>query len=372
MFKFPPLLCGLCTLLLIAPAHAAERVDISHLATNPADAKNSRDERENLAYAGMQLYFDDRDDLLDKALELKEESEALEARSRGFLLIPGDEQDLVAALENLDGATTSLRGDLDLIIAGKQDSTVHYVIGTELRGTARFYYDPVDERRLQLATITGLFHPLDLESYMDVAGIMHSHIGLNMHYQLPQLGNLQIGILAKLQVISLLDRRIDYNDYERGDVFDWGSDIKNAVQPNIDLGLRKQLGRFGLQLVMSDLYTETLYGYNGHRYRQRSRIQAGFDYRRHWGSLQIMGDVVPRPSFGEVSSRRDIRVDGSLRLTRRWELLLGYNDVQEHYERNTGSAGLRYTLGRSLRFDVRGTAAGKRELGFQMGLQLPL
>ena len=99
---------------------------------------------------------------------------------------------------------------------------------------------------------------------------------------------------------------------------------------------------------------------------------AGFDYRRHWGSLQIMGDVVPRPRFGEVSSRRDIRVDGSLRLTRRWDLLLGYNDVQEHYERNTGSAGLRYTLGRSLRFDIRGTAAGKRELGFQLGLQMPL
>lgn len=372
MFRIRALFYSVCALLLGSPFASAADVNIADLTVNPADAGHSRDNRETLSYFGMQLYFDDRDDLLDKALELKEESEALEARSRGFLLIPGDEQDLVAALENLDGAITSLRGELDFVFAGKKDSPAHYVMGTELRGTARFYYDPGDEQRLRFASITGLFRPLDLESYMDVAGVMHSHFGLNLHYQLEDFGQLEIGVLAKLQVISLLDRRIDYNDYERGDVFDWGTDIKNTVQPNIDLGLRKQLGRVGLQLVISDLYTETLRGHNGHRYRQRSRIQAGFDYRRHWGSLQIMGDVVPRPRFGEVSSRRDIRVDGSLRLTRRWDLLLGYNDVQEHYERNTGSAGLRYTLGRSLRFDIRGTAAGKRELGFQLGLQMPL
>lgn len=371
MPKTLPLLFTLCLTLLHSALSVAD-VNLQRLSNNPADAASSRDDEETLLYFGSQLYFDDREDLLDKALEVKEESEALEARSRGLLLIPGDEQELVEAMETLDGATTSLRGKLDVVFAGKEESAVHYVFGSELRGTARFYYDPDDERRLQLASITGLFQPLELGSFMNVSGIVHSHIGMNFHYRLEDYGNVEVGILAKLQAISLLDRRIDYADYNRGEVFNWDSDIKSHLQPNIDLGLRKTLGRVGLQLVVSDLYTDTFRGFNGNHYRQRSRIQAGIDYRRSWGSVQILGDIVPRPSFGEVSSRRDIRVDSSIRLSSRWDLLLGYNDVQARYERNTGSAGIRYTLGRSLRIDVQGTAAGKRELGFQFGLQFPL
>ena len=82
MSRIHALLSSVCVLLLASPFAAAEDVNIAHLSDNPADAWHSRDNRETLTYFGMQLYFDDRDDLLDKALELKEESEALK-RARG-------------------------------------------------------------------------------------------------------------------------------------------------------------------------------------------------------------------------------------------------------------------------------------------------
>ena len=66
---------------------------------------------------------------------------------------------------------------------------------------------------------------------MDVAGVAHSHVGLNLHYQLEDFGQLEVGVLAKLQVISLLDRRIDYNDYDRGNVLTGAPTLKIPYSP---------------------------------------------------------------------------------------------------------------------------------------------
>ena len=367
----------LLTLLLIpsylyCSAALAAPVDLRALDNNPADASNSRDSHENLLYSYGEVYFDDQDDLLDKALEVKEEGENLEARSRGLLLIPGDEQDLVSALEALDGATTSLRSRGSIILATSKDSPIHYRIGSELRGTARFYYDERDENRLRFAGITGLFGGPDLESYMDISAVLQNHAGINYHFRVAALPNTEFGILGKLQVVSLLERKIDYDDYEKNKVFDWDTDIKNRVQLNADLGLRHSVGHLGLHLQIKDLYTEALSGASGDTYRQRSRIIAGVDYRRSWGEIQIMGDLVPRASFGEVPQRRDLTVSGSLKVTRRFAIVLGYNYADHRYERDTGNAGIRYTLGRSLRAEISMTAAGKRELGGHASLQLPL
>lgn len=361
-------------LLANSPAFAGKppRVDIMALDKNPADASNSRDGEETLLYSYGEIYFDDQDDLLEKALEVKKEGEDLEARSRGLLLIPGDEQELVEALEALDGATTSLRTRGSIILATATDSPFHYVIGNELRGTARFYYDEGDENRLRFAGITGLFGGPDLESYMDISAVLQNHLGLNYHFTLPSLPNTEFGILAKVQAISLLQRRIDYDDYEKNKVFDWDADIKSRLQLNADLGLRHQVGRVGMHLLVKDLYTETMRGTNGERYKQRSRVMTGIDYRHSWGELQIMADLVPRPGFGEVSSRRDISLSSSLRLSQRFALILGYNHTDHREENDTGNAGLRYTLGRSLRLQLSMTAAGKRELGGHASLQFPL
>ncbi len=372
MRQFSKLLTATCLLLGSAACIASPRVDLERLYNNPADASRSRDNSEHLLYAYGEIYFDDRDDLLDKALEVKEEGEDLEARSRGFLLIPGDERELVAALEALDGTTTSLRSRGALMLATAKDSPWHYQVGSELRGTARFYYDEDDENRLRFAGVTGVFGGPDLESYMNVSAVLQNHVGLNYHFRVPSLPNTEFGVLAKIQVISLMERRIDYDDYEQNQVFDWDTDINSHLQLNADLGLRHQIGHVGLQLLAKDLYTEDMSGSSGSVYKQRNRLLAGFDYRRSWGQLVVMADLVPRASFVEVPDRRDVTVSSSLRLSRRFELILGYNYVEHRYERDTGNAGLRYTLGRSLRAELSMTAAGKRELGGHFSLQLPL
>ena len=71
MFRIRALFYSVCVLLLGSPFASAADVNIADLTVTPADAGHSRDNRETLSYFGMQLYFDDRDDLLDKALELK-------------------------------------------------------------------------------------------------------------------------------------------------------------------------------------------------------------------------------------------------------------------------------------------------------------
>lgn len=345
---------------------------LSRIITNPADGVYSAIPGETLLHLNGSFFFDDGDDLLNKALDVKREGEALEARSRGLILIPGDEQEVIEALEEVDGATTNLRAEGSVVISSDIGDKVHYVAASALRGTARFYYDPEDERRLRLAAVNALFSTGDLESHLNVAAVVQSYFGVNYRFDTPQLANTEFAVRAKAQVINLLERRIDYEDYEEKRVYDRDADVNTRFQLNADLALRHQLRHLGLGLVVEDIYTQKMRGVSGSVYQQRSHFKLTADYRRDGGELQLSADITPRPSFAEVPSRRDINISGAIDLSRRFALVGAYNYVDHSREKDSGSIGIRYSLAPMLRIQLAIVAAGTREIGGQFAMQLPL
>ncbi|NKI19368.1 hypothetical protein HCU74_18330 [Spongiibacter sp. KMU-166] len=366
------LFCAAGSLYPLAASSEAAPPVLSRLIVNPADGRYTAIPDETLLHLSGNFFFDDGDDLLNKALDVKREGEALEARSRGLILIPGDEQAVIDALEELDGATTNLRAEGNMVISSDANEQVHYVAATTLRGSARFYYDPEDENRLRLAVVNALFSTGDLESHLNVAAVVQSYAGLNYQFDTPRFSNTVFAIRAKAQVINLLERRIDYDDYEEKRVYDRDADVSSYFQLNADLALHHRFRHVGLGLIVEDIYTRKMRGVSGSAYQQRSLFRVTADYRRDGGELQLSADLTPRASFAEVPSRRDINVSGAVNLSRRFALIGAYNYVDHSREKDTGSVGIRYTLAPMLRFQLALVAAGPRELGGQLSLQLPL
>ncbi len=356
---------------LAGTASGEEAVEIRQLLDNPADLSTDYILPETLFYVGGGLYADDREDLLDDVFQVTREADALDAKSRGLLLIPGDEAELVDAMQEIDGNRSSLRAGGGIVLAYEGESQIAWVFSSQFNATGRFYYDEGDEQRLRYATITGLFRPLELQSHMRVSAIWQSYIGLNYRFKLSAFPNTEFGVTPKLQNISLVERRINQSDYVENEVFRFNRDINHRVQLNADLGLRHQLGALGLQLVYTDVYNEEYEGVDGTRYRQRGQLSAGLDYRKTRGEVSLRAELTPSGRFGEEMPRRDIALNGRLKIAQRFDLTAGYTVVEDHFERNFASLGFRYSLG-LLRLDVSGQASGTRELGFQLGAQLPL
>ncbi len=361
---------GFC-MIVLSGFSFAEDFELRRLFDNPADVSLSASSNDDLFYGGGGLFFDDSEELLDKALALSQEVERLEARSRGLLLIPGDEQDLVAAMKAADQAQTHFRSDINLALQDKENTRFTWLLSSRFDLSGRFYYDPDDENRLRFASVTGLFIPLELESHVQVSAVHKLSLGLNYRVAWEALPNTQLAITPKLQLINLIEREINQAEYQEKDVFRFSRDLNEHYQLNIDLGLHHQLGPIGLHLVVNDLYNQEMEGVRGTHYQQRSQIKAGLDYRPSWGEITLFSALTPTAGFGELSARRDTALSGRLKLSSKFELMTGLNIVEDHPEKDSYQLGLAYRL-RDLRIEIEGQSAGSRELGFQLGFQLPL
>ncbi|MBD2858031.1 conjugal transfer protein TraF [Spongiibacter sp. KMU-158] len=357
--------------LALPAAALAEKVELAQLFENPADMALDAKAENDLLYAGGGLFFDDSQSLLDKALELTQEVERLEARSRGLILIPGDEQDLVDAMKDADRARTHFRSNIHLGFQSAESPQQSWLLSSRFDLSGRFYYDEDDENRLRFASITGLFMPLELGSHVQVSAVHALNIGYNYRFQFEALPNTQLAATPKFQVINLIERYINQAEYQEKDVFRFSRDLDEHYQLNLDLGLRHQLGPLGMHLVVTDIYNQKMEGVLGTTYQQRSQFKAGFDYRPSWGEIKLMSDLTPAPGFGELAARRDTRLSTRLNLSSKFSLTAGANSVSGHDEKDSFSLGLGYRL-RDLRLLVEGHTAGARELGFQLGMQLPL
>lgn len=358
-------------LLVALPALGAETIELQNLFDNPADLSDEGTPEKGLFYGGGGLFADDQDKLLDNALILNQEGDRLEARSRGLILIPGDEQPLIDAMKRTDQNRTHFRSNIDFALLEKGNTRSNWMLSTQFDATGRFYYDPDDENRLRFAMLTSLFNASELESHMRVSAVHHIRLGWNYRFRLDALPNTQLAITPKFQVVSLIERRIDQADYEEKEVFRFSRDLNDHYQLNLDIGLRHQLGPVGLQLVVTDLYNQKLEGVLGGRYQQRSQIRAGLDYRRPWGELKLMSDLTPSAGFGELAQRRDTTLSTKVILGKHFAITSGINIVRDHDEQHSYKLGLQYQ-NRDLRILIEGHSGGNRELGFQLGFQLPI
>ncbi|MFT6551783.1 MAG: hypothetical protein ACJA1I_001830 [Zhongshania marina] len=316
-------------------------------------------------------FLNDNDRLLDKLKNIYDEGLALQGRSRGLLVIPGDEVALVEQLERAADDKTSFAagGHFTLLTQNKNWIIVG---GSEFTGSGRFIYDEDDATRLRFATVVGLFSFGQLQSHMDVSALWTNYLGVNHRFQFDAMPNTHFGITTKIQNISVIERSISVSEYEESKLFDRGRDINNNIQLNADLGIEHYAGPWTLGLQIDDIYQQSMKGVEGTIYQQRSRISSNIIYTNSWTSLQLSADLTPQKGFGELSSRRRYELSTILPVSNRVDIVLGYQWFDSDNDSDLPSAGLRYRLGELLRIDAQFSYAGPREFGGGVSLQLPL
>lgn len=316
-------------------------------------------------------FLNDNDRLLDTLKNIYDEGLALQGKSRGLLIIPGDEVALVEQLERAADDKTSFAADGHFALLTKNKNWV-IVGGSEFTGSGRFIYDEDDATRLRFATVFSLFSFGDLQSHMKVSALWTNYLGVNHRFQFEAMPNTYFGVTTKIQNISVIERNISVSEYEESKLFDQGRDIKNNIQLNADLGIEHYAGPWTFGLQIDDIYQQSMKGVEGTRYQQRSRISSNIIYTNNWTSLQLCTDLTPQKGFGELNSRRRYELSSALPVSNRVDIVLGYQWFDSDNDSNLPSAGLRYRLGEQLRIDAQFSYAGPREFGGGVSLQLPL
>ena len=316
-------------------------------------------------------FLNDNDRLLDKLKNIYDEGLALQGRSRGLLVIPGDEVALVEQLERAADDKTSFAAGGRFALLTKNKNWI-IVGGSEFTGSGRFIYDEDDATRLRFATVVGLFSFGQLQSHMDVSALWTNYLGVNHRFQFDAMPNTHFGITTKIQNISVIERSISVSEYEESKLFDRGRDINNNIQLNADLGVEHYAGPWTLGLQIDDIYQQSMKGVEGTIYQQRSRISSNIIYTNSWTSLQLSADLTPQKGFGELNSRRRYELSTILPVSNRVDIVLGYQWFDSDNDSDLPSAGLRYRLGELLRIDAQFSYAGPREFGGGVSLQLPL
>ena len=344
---------------------------LASLQQNPA-ALNIRDDiSDTLIQLDGYVFVDDSDELIHSLKKANDEGQALQGRSRGILVIPGDEAELVQQLEDMSDDTNSFAAGGHFPLSTGSPAW-HIIGGSAFRGSARFNYDENDADRLRFATVLGLFSFGDLQSAMEVSALWSNYLAVNYRFKIDGVENTQFGISPKIQNISLIGRSIVISEYEEEKLFDAGRDVDHNLQLNADLGISHQFGGWVLGLAVQDLYQQAMQSTIGTVYQQRSQISVSSDYRTSWAAFRLDADVTPQTGFGEIPAQRAYELASAIPLSQRIELLLGYRWLDNPYSDDAPSIGLHYSLDKLLHINAQFSYAGGNELGGSIALQIPL
>jgi hypothetical protein len=317
------------------------------------------------------VFIDDSDELIQGIKKAYDEGRALQGRSRGVLVIPGDEAELVSRLEEISDDTNSVEAGGHFALSTKSPQW-HIIGGSEFRGSERFNYDENDANRLRFATILGLFSFGELQSAMEVSVLWSNYLGINYRFKLDGLENTLFGISPKIQNISLIERSISISDYDEEKLFDAGRDVDHNLQLNADLGMTHRLNNWTFGLAIKDIYQQAMHSTIGTQYQQRSRVSASIDYQTSWTGFRLEADLTPQTGFGEIPSQRIYSAASAIPLSQRMALLLNYRWSDNPYSDDTPGIGLHYSLDQRLHINAQFSYAGSNELGGSINLQLPL
>jgi hypothetical protein len=365
------LLTGLATISITVVANTPSDNRLSAIHSRSAAFPEINRDADNTVQGDGYGFVNDNDSLLDDLRKINDEGAALESRSRGVLIIPGDESALVNELENAANSKTSFAAGGHFALLSKKKSWI-VVGGSEFKVSGLFSYDEDDATRLRFATALGLFNFGKLQSSIDVYALWTNYLGLNYRYTIDSMPDTRIGVTAKIQNISVIERRISIADYDEDKLFDRTRDVENYIQLNADIGIEHQIKQWAVGMELRDIYQQEMIGPKGTRYQQRSHISTNINYTANWGSLRLDGDITPEKGFGELTSRKTYELSTLLSLSAKMDLLLSYQWLDSDTDSDLPTAGLRYRLGERLRIEAQFSYAGTREFGGGASLQLPL
>lgn len=357
---------------LTLAAHAATvPYQLATLQQNPASLSLRDDISNTVMQMDGYIFIDDSDELIYSLKKANDEGRALQGRSRGILVIPGDEAELVQRLEAMSDDTNSFAAGGHFTLSTSSPAW-HIVGGSEFSGSARFNYDEDDATRLRFATLVGLFSFGELQSSMEVSALWSNYLGLNYRFNIDGFTNTQFGITPKIQNISLIERSILISEYEEEKLFDSGRDVDHTLQLNADIGISHRLNSWVLGLAIKDIYQQEMESTIGTVYQQRSRVNASIDYHASWATWRFDADLTPQAAFGEMPAQRVYKLRSAIPLSQRIALLLGYRWLDNPYSDDSPSIGLHYSLDQLLHINVEFSYVSNNELGGSINLQLPL
>jgi hypothetical protein len=361
---------GLQTFALAAQAPTPPH-QLATVQQNPAALSLRDDISDTVMQMDGYIFIDDSDELIYSLKKANDEGRALEGRSRGILVIPGDEAELVQRLEEMRDDTNSFAAGGHFTLSTSSPAW-HVIGGSEFSGSARFNYDEDDANRLRFATLVSLFSFGELQSSMEVSALWSNYLGLNYRFKIDGFANTQFGITPKIQNISLIERSILISEYEEEKLFDSGRDVDHTLQLNADLGISHRLNSWLLGLAIKDIYQQDMQSTIGTVYQQRSRVNASIDYQATWAAWRFDADLTPQAGFGEMPAQRVYNLKTAIPLNQRIALLLGYRWLNNPYSDDSPSIGLHYSLDQLLHINAEFSYISNNELGGSINLQLPL
>ncbi len=307
----------------------------------------------------------DADKLLPELLGVLEEARQIFAQSESdMLLAPFQVDGLIEQMQALDGRRATARGSVSVISSAPKLPAGWYLsgfAGGRLAGT--FYYDPEDEERLRMASITAGLSGTDLGSEVRTAGVARSEIALHKSLSWDFLGGVRGGVSLKYQYVVLHERNIPFIEYEEESLFDLGRDTSEFHRANMDIGITKALQAWTFSAVLRDVVPYDLEGPLSGEFKMRPQINVAAQVDIGFGELSVDADLLERRGFSHVPDEREYGIDFKMPLIPKLELQAGLRHFDNGVDSVGASLGLNYRLQEYFVLGVKFESSGSREFG---------
>lgn len=369
------LLCSLLSSAANAEVFLSSQTGTGGVWRNPALLEDRAPKKITLG-AGGGGYINDRHDLIDGYLTLKEEGEALDELSQQRLLTREDTRPMLEAMEAVDGKLLTTSGSsgflipLPQIIAGIDNAFVGSAGG---RVAATFTLDERDRAALQPLLFVGVLSSSDFHSRFTTHGVSYLESGFNFSKSWKtKHGQTDIGALFKYQLIALIERSFTLSEYDEDDLIDFNRDFKKKGSAQLDLGFNHRHGQWEIRGAAINLHNQSFTGPLGGKYKQRPGLRIGGAY--YWRDVHLFGDLDISPTqhaFGLLDDERRAQVGLGLPLWEdRFKLYTGYQKVLDGRDRNSHTLGADWQPWQWLHLQGAVMYAGAREFGGAFRAQL--
>lgn len=315
----------------------------------------------------------DNDRLLSEVLDLAEQARGLGDRSgSGVLLLDFETDSLIAEMKELDGQFATGRANFAVLFdAPLLPKGWHLCACGQGRLAGTFVYDPEDEQRLQLATMTAGLMPADLESTIETAGVAVIELALMKRFNVNWLEGFNFGASFKYQYIILQERKLRLVEHEDDDLFDPSRDSNEHHFGNIDIGLTKKWASWDITAVLRNLIPGEFDGpLTDAGWQSRPHLELHAQRPLSIGSLLIFGDITERNSFSHVPKERRTGIKLVSPIHPKLNSIIGYKNYDNGIDKSSVLMGLDYFLLEHFHLAATMEFSDSRELGAMVEVQL--
>lgn len=355
------------------PVAIAQQAQLVEAAFSPSLLPDKQSDSPPLLGITGRVRITDNDRFLSEVLDLAEQARGLGDRSEsGVLLLDFETDSLIAEMKELDGQFATGRANFAVLFdAPLLPEGWHLCACGQGRFAGTFVYDPEDEQRLQLATMTAGLTPSDLESTIETAGVAVIDLALMKRFNVNWLKGFNFGASFKYQYIILQERKLRLVEHEDDELFDPSRDSNEHHFGNIDIGLTKKWASWDITAVLRNLIPGEFDGpLTDSGWQSRPHLELHAQRPLSIGSLSISGDITERTGFSHVPKERRTGIKLVSPIHPKINSILGYKNYDNSIDKNSVLMGLDYFLLEYFHLAATMEFSDSREFGAMVEVQL--